>query len=129
GTAVSAYAFGRFLSSTTRHPSERMKIVCIPREQNAAARKLSWGWCTQEISIHRASTLEFNRSSRIEGKASLQSLEHRFADVSPTGSALRFKPACRVHRIAPDVVNEFADANDAGNDAAGLQSDAQAEAA
>src|SRR5947207_11072313 len=89
----------------------------------------SWGWCAQKISVHRASTLEFNRSSRIESKASLQSLEHRFADVSPTGRALRLKPACRVHRITPNVVNEFADANYAGNDAAGLQSDAQTEAA
>src|ERR1700704_5967573 len=89
----------------------------------------SWGCFAQKISIHRASTLEFNRSSRIEGKSSLQSFEHRFADVSPTGRALRFKPACRVHRITPDVVNELADANDAGNDAPGLQSDAQTEAA
>src|ERR1700704_4389220 len=68
-------------------------------------------------------------SSGLESKASLQSLEHHFADVSTTGRAMRFKPACGVHRVTPDVVNEFADANDAGNDAADLQSDAQTEAA
>src|ERR1051325_3747800 len=68
-------------------------------------------------------------SSRLESKASLQSLEHRFADVSTTGRAMRFKPACGVHRVTPDVVNEFADADKARNDAADLQPDAQTEAA
>src|SRR5437660_9614810 len=89
----------------------------------------SWGWCAQKISVHRASTLEFNRSSRLESKAPLQSLEHHFADVSTTGRAMRFKPACGVHRVTPDVVNEFADADDASNDAPDLQPDSQTEAA
>src|ERR1044072_5133318 len=83
----------------------------------------------REIGVHRATTFEFNPSSRLESKPSLQSLEHRFADVSTTGRAMRFKPACGVYRVTPDVVNEFADADDARNDAADLQPDAQTEAA
>src|SRR5881275_2938 len=72
---------------------------------------------------------ENNRSSGLQSKASLQSLEHYFTDVSTTGRAMRFKPACGVHRVTPDVVNEFADADDAGNDAADVQTDAQTEVA
>ena len=45
------------------------------RAKTRQPESFSWGWCAQKISVHRASTLEFNRSSRIESKASLQSLE------------------------------------------------------
>src|SRR5205807_307523 len=97
--------------------------------RHGSQKVFSRSWCVQKISVHRASTLEVNRSSRLESKASLQSLEYRFADVSTTGRAMRFKPACGVHRVTPDVVNEFADADYARNDAADLQPDAQTEAA
>src|SRR4030095_6465689 len=102
---------------------------CLPPAKLGNQKVLSRGWCSQKISVHGASTLEFNRSSRLESKASLQSLEHHFADVSTTGRAMRFKPACGVHRVTPDVVNEFSDADKARNDAADLHPDAQTEAA
>src|SRR5882757_313293 len=101
----------------------------LPRAKLGSQKVFSRSWCVQKIGVHRASTLEFNRSSRLESKASLQSFEHRFADVSTTGRGMRFKPAGGVHRVTPDVVNEFADADDAGNDAADLQPDAQTEVA
>src|SRR5437588_9848577 len=100
-----------------------------PRAKLGSQKVFSRSSCVQKISVHRASTLEVNRPSRLESKTSLQSLEHGFADVSTTGRAMRFKPACGVHRVTPDVVNEFADADDARNDAADLQPDAQTEVA
>src|SRR5207302_10091796 len=69
------------------------------------------------------------RPSRLHSKTSSQSLAHDFTNVTTTRRAMRFKPACSVHRVTPDVVNEFADADDAGNDAADVQTDAQTEVA
>src|SRR6185369_16821350 len=81
----------------------------------------------QEPGAHHALALYRDLAARRQDVHFLQQLPRFIGDVHHPRFAVRFHPTRGVHGVSPDVVNELALADHAGDDWTGMDADANAE--
>jgi hypothetical protein len=86
-----------------------------------------WSGSRQKPRRHHAFALHFNLSPLLEGKFFVQFQKYLFRDVYLSRFAVRFHAACGVHGVAPEVVAEFARADNARYCRASMDANTQLE--
>ena len=77
----------------------------------------------QEVGIHHALALDVERAARLERVGAAQDVARLRGDMDLPWRAECLHAACGVHRVAPDVVDEFVRADDAGDYWASVDAD------
>src|SRR5262249_44937346 len=70
----------------------------------------------EKVRLHRALTFDVQWPARLKLKVVAKQVICFSRDVNTAGSAETFHTARGIHRVAPDIVDEFVRANHAGND-------------
>src|SRR5476649_1331354 len=78
----------------------------------------------QKPSVHLALAFYLDGPAFFKRELPVQSLPGGVGHMDAPGHAVGFHPAGRVDRVAPQVVEKFALADDAGDDRAGADADA-----
>ncbi len=75
--------------------------------------------------LHPTLALDLARAPRLEAERVAKELLSRGGDVYAARQAIRLHSLCRIHGIAPDVIDEFMGADHARDEGAGMDADAQ----
>src|SRR4051812_31594431 len=81
------------------------------------------GLWAQDPGLDAALALDLDEPAGLEGVAILQLLEHRPRHLDGVRDAGRLHPAGQVHRVAPEIVDELAAADNARDDGAAVDAD------
>src|ERR1700730_14283769 len=69
--------------------------------------------CFQEIRQYRSFALDLYRAAQLATKLVADQLIGRVRYLNAVGQSGRFQPTCRIHRVAPNVIDESVLADDA----------------
>src|ERR1700738_3481494 len=127
-SSVALYTFtGTFTSPKEIEPfqMERIKPVCPYRHPN---KRLTCRLPTVHIPRFDATCpLDFDRPTGLAIKFTTDKVEGIAGDLDDAALAVRLHAAGHIHRLAPQVVDEFPAADDAGDHRAGVNADAKDE--
>src|SRR5215510_5986861 len=99
---------GRSAHGVLRHADGAVSSACASQEK---------------VRLHRALALDLQWAARLECKIVTQDPVYFTGDMDAARDAEGFHPACRIHGISPDVVDEFMRPNHAGDDRPGMNAD------